>query len=231
MSPSEPRSGLSGGSAQSAPPHYMVLFRKFARWRRPGCPNGREPHPITACLGCHGGFVGRARPAARMRLRHDAASPSTQPNADSHHRRRYTATGALTPRHRRPLMASHFDPLSPSDSPALQAQFPRMPHMLCPLHLSRDPHAPHIPPTPTIPVSRALRMPRPLRPSACPARSACLVCSTYPRVPRAPHALPIPPISRTTHSSAEKSPYLLTFRPCGRKTALYVRPKAHCGEL
>lgn len=158
MSPSEPRSGLSGGSAQSAPPHYMVLFRKFARWRRPGCPNGREPHPITACLGCHGGFVGRARPAARMRLRHDAASPSTQPNADSHHRRRYTATGALTPRHRRPLMASHFDPL-------------------------------------------------------------------------APHALPIPPISRTTHSSVEKSPYLLTFRPCGRKTALYARPKAHCGEL
>lgn len=131
--------------------------------------------------------MGRARPAARMRLRHDAASPSTQLNADSHHRRRYTATGALTPRHRRPLMASHFDPLSPSDSPALQAQFPRMPHMLCPLHLSRDPHA--------------------------------------------PHALPIPPISRTTHSSVEKSPYLLTFRPCGRKTALYVRPKAHCGEL
>lgn len=142
----------------------MVLFRKFARWRRPGCPNGREPHPITACLGCHGGFVGRARPAARMRLRHDAASPSTQPNADSHHRRRYTATGALTPRHRRPLMASRFDPLAPSASLALQAQFPRLPHMLCPLHL---------------PVSRALRMPRLLHLSACPARSACLAHSTH----------------------------------------------------
>ena len=179
MSPSEPRSGLSGGSAQSAPPHYMVLFRKFARWRCPGCPNGREPHPITACLGCHGGFVGRARSAARMRLRHDAASPSTQPDADSHHRRRYTATGALTPRHRRPLMTSRFDPLAPSASLALQAQFPRMPHMLCLFHLPRVPRAPHASSAPPIRVSRTLRMPRPLHPSACPARSACLAHSTH----------------------------------------------------
>lgn len=230
MSPSEPRSGLSGGSAQSAPPHYMVLFRKFARWRRPGCPNGREPHPITACLGCHGGFVGRARPAARMRLRHDAASPSTQPNADSHHRRRYTATGALTPRHRRPLMASRSDSLAPSASLALRAQFLRMPlcfaRSICPCPARsacpvcstypRVPRAPHASSAPSIRVSCALHMPRP---------------PIHPRVPRAPHALPIPPISRTTNSSVEKSPYLLTFRPCGRETALYVRPKAHRGEL
>lgn len=79
-----------------------------------------------------------------------------------------------------------------------------------------SPLAPYALPAPTIPVTRALRMPRP---------------PIHPRVPRAPHALLIPPITRTTNSSVEKSPYLLTFRPCGRKTALYVRPKAHRGEL
>ena len=194
----------------------MVLFRKFARWRRPGCPNGREPHPITACLGCHGGFVGRARPAARMRLprRGIAVHPAEC---------RFTPSAQIY-RNRRTDAAS---------SPAVDGiAFRSVGSVRLTCFASTvSPLAPYALPAPTIPVTRALRMPRLLHLSACPARSACPVRSIHPRVPRAPHALPIPPISRTTHSSVEKSPYLLTFRPCGRKTALYARPKAHCGEL
>lgn len=193
MSPSEPRSGLSGGSAQSAPPHYMVLFRKFARWRRPGCPNGREPHPITACLGCHGGFVGRARPAARMRLprRGIAVHPAEcrfTPSAQIYRNRRtdaasspavdgiaFRSVGSV----RLACFASAVSPHAPYALPAPSIPVTRVLRMPRPLHLSARPARSACLIRPSIRASRALRMPRPLHPSACPARSACLAHSTH----------------------------------------------------
>lgn len=216
MSPSGSRSGLSGGSAQSTPPHYIVLFRKFARWRRPGCPNDREPHPINRM------------PRVPRRLRGTRATRRTHEVTTTRRavhpaERRFTPSAQIY-RNRRTDAAS---------SPAVDGIAFRSVGSACLACFAStvSPLAPYALPAPTIPVTRALRMPRLLHLSACPARSACLVRPMHPRVLRAPHALPIPSIPRTPHSSVEKSPYLLTFRPCGRKTALYARPKAHRGEL